>query len=308
MDILKRIELTGLVPVVKIQNSLWAEKLADALQAGGLSCAEVTFRTGQAADALRAMRRYAPGMLLGAGTVTDLWQVDQALQAGADFIVSAGLNPEVVRYCQKKKACIIPGCVTPSEIETALSLGLSVVKFFPAQASGGVAMMKALSGPYGNLRFLPTGGIGQEQLGEYLDFNRTLACGGSWMVKETLLETERWDEITRLSREAVETMLDFHIKKILIPAGDDRQMEKKARELPAALVQMGRGLWEWSQSKDSVCQVVLGTRQVERAVYYLKQAGVECVEGSIRRRADGRIWQALLRQQVGECTICLEKT
>ena len=200
----ERFEEIRIVPVVRIEKAEDAEDLAGALVRGGIPCAEVTFRTDAAAEAIRRMSEAYPDMLVGAGTVLKTEQVDAAIEAGAKFIVSPGLNPKVVRYCQEKGVPVYPGVATASEIEQALELGLSVVKFFPAEVNGGVKAIKALSAPYFQLRFMPTGGINQENIGSYLACPQVIACGGSWMVKDSLITEKKYDEIEALCKEAVE--------------------------------------------------------------------------------------------------------
>ena len=194
----------GVVPVVKLDDAKDAAPLADALGRGGLPCAEVTFRTAAAEESIRAMTAAHPDMLVGAGTVLTTEQADAAVAAGAAFIVSPGLNPTVVRHCLDKGYPVLPGVVTPSEVELALSLGLEVVKFFPAEAAGGLKMIRAMSAPYGSLKFMPTGGISAENLESYLSFGKVLACGGSWMVADRLVKEGKFDVIEELSRQAVE--------------------------------------------------------------------------------------------------------
>ena len=197
-EVLEQIRKIGIVPVVKLDRVEDAVPLAESLCKGGLPCAEVTFRTAAAAGAIAAIRKAFPDMLLGAGTVLTTKQVDEAMEAGATFIVSPGLNPEVVKYCVDNKIPVTPGCSNPSDIEQAISLGLDVVKFFPAEAAGGLAMIKAMSAPYVNMKFMPTGGISAKNLNEYLSFNKIIACGGSWMVKDDLIKAgylateQRW--------------------------------------------------------------------------------------------------------------------
>lgn len=191
-----------IVPVVKLSSDKDAVPLAKALVEGGLPCAEVTFRTDAAAESIRKMKEAFPDMTVGAGTVLTTGQVDEAVEAGAEFIVSPGLNPRTVTYCQEKGIPVFPGTATASEIEKALELGLSVVKFFPAEVNGGLKAIKALSAPYSMMEFMPTGGIGTENVREYLEFDRVIACGGTWMVKEELIAGGKFDEIKRLTREA----------------------------------------------------------------------------------------------------------
>ena len=203
-DVMTLIEKTGIIPVVVLDSAADAEPLARALVNGGLPCAEVTFRTAAAEESIRIMSERFPEMLVGAGTVLTVEQVDRAIAAGARFIVSPGTNPRVVKYCMERNIPIIPGVCTPTEVEAALELGLSTLKFFPAEPAGGLKMIKAMAAPYTTVRFMPTGGIDAKNVGEYLSYNRIIACGGSWMVKGDLVKEGRFDEIERLTREAAE--------------------------------------------------------------------------------------------------------
>ncbi|MCI8813775.1 MAG: bifunctional 4-hydroxy-2-oxoglutarate aldolase/2-dehydro-3-deoxy-phosphogluconate aldolase [Lachnospiraceae bacterium] len=203
-EILEKIRKIGIVPVVALDDAKDALPLAEALQQGGLPCAEITFRTQAAEEAIRLISRECPEMLVGAGTVLTTEQADRAAAAGAEFLVSPGFNPRVVKHCVEKGILITPGCSTPSDIEQALENGLDVVKFFPAEPSGGLKMIQALAAPYGQVRFMPTGGIHPENAQEYLRCSRVLACGGSWMVKSELIKTGAFDKIRQLSQEAAQ--------------------------------------------------------------------------------------------------------
>lgn len=200
--VLEQFKKIGIVPVVVLDDAKDAEPLAEALVSGGLPCAEVTFRTAAAEESIRIMSEKFPQMLIGAGTVLTIEQVDRAVEAGAKFIVSPGLNPKVVTYCLENHIPITPGTQTPSEMEQALELGLKVVKFFPAEPAGGLKMIKAVAAPYTTLQFMPTGGINQNNVEEYLEYDRILACGGSWMVKGNLIAGGRFDEIEAMTRDA----------------------------------------------------------------------------------------------------------
>jgi len=204
IKVLEDIQKIGIVPVVVIDDVKDAEPLAKALCDGGLPCAEVTFRTEAAEESIRIMAEKFPEMLIGAGTVLTTEQVDRAVAAGAKFIVSPGLNPRIVKYCVEKNIPITPGCSSASDIEQALENGLEVVKFFPAEPAGGLPMIKALAAPYVGVKFMPTGGINQDNVKEYLKYNRILACGGSWMVKGDLIKAGDFAKITELTKEAVE--------------------------------------------------------------------------------------------------------
>ena len=194
----------GVVPVVVLEEAKDALPLAKALVEGGLPCAEVTFRTEAAEESIRLMSEKYPEMLVGAGTVLTIEQVDRAVTAGAKFIVSPGFDPEIVDYCLEKKIPVFPGCITPSEVAQAVKRGLEVVKFFPAEQAGGVAMIKAMAAPYTMVKFMPTGGISAKNLKDYLSFGKILCCGGSWMVKGDMIRNGEFDKIRELTKEAVE--------------------------------------------------------------------------------------------------------
>ena len=198
----EKFEELKVVPVVVLNDVKDAAPLAKALVEGGLPCAEVTFRTEAAAESLRIMAEAYPDMLVGAGTVLTTEQVDKAVEAGAKFIVSPGFDPEIVDYCIEKNIPVFPGCATPSEVAQAVKRGLKVVKFFPAEQAGGLAMIKAMAAPYNMLKFMPTGGINTKNLKEYLACDKILCCGGSWMVKGDLVEAGEFDKIKKLTEEA----------------------------------------------------------------------------------------------------------
>lgn len=206
-EIKEKIRSLKIVPVVKIDDADDAVNLAKALTEGGLPCAEVTFRTEAAGEAIQKMLEAYPDMLVGAGTVLNAKQVDEAVSAGAKFIVSPGLNPKTVKYCQEIGIPVFPGVATASEIEQALELGLEVVKFFPAEVNGGLLAIKALAAPYSMIQFMPTGGINLQNVKEYLDFDSVIACGGTWMVKDSLIKNGEFGKIRELTQEAVNSVL-----------------------------------------------------------------------------------------------------
>lgn len=201
-NILEMTKRNPVIPVVKLEDPQKAPALAQALLEGGIRCAEITFRTSRAAEAIERAAVKCPQMLVGAGTVINAAQAEQAVKAGAAFIVSPGFSREVILKCQDLGVPCLPGCVTPSEIMEAYSMGLSVVKFFPAEVNGGVKTLKALAAPFGDIRFVPTGGVTLENLGDYLELPFVAACGGSWMVKESDIAEERFDLIRQKSAEA----------------------------------------------------------------------------------------------------------
>ena len=202
-ELLQKVQEFGVVPVVVLHNQKDAAPLAKALCEGGLPCAEVTFRTEAAEESIRIMATQFPKMLIGAGTVLTIDQVDRAVAAGAKFIVSPGFDPEIVDYCISKDILVLPGCITPSEVAQAVKRGLEVVKFFPAVQFGGIATIKALAAPYTGVKFMPTGGISAKNLADYLEFKKIVACGGSWMVKGDLVAAGEFDKIKEMTAEAV---------------------------------------------------------------------------------------------------------
>lgn len=203
-EILAKIQEIGIIPVVVLDRVEDAIPLGKALVEGGLPCAEVTFRTEAAEECIRVMSENFPELFVGAGTVLTTEQVDRAVAAGAKFVVSPGLNPRIVKYCVEKGVVIVPGCANPSDIEQALENGLEVVKFFPAEAIGGLKLIKAMAAPYVGVKFMPTGGINANNVREYLAYDRIVACGGSWMVSGKMIKEGKFDEITALVKEAAE--------------------------------------------------------------------------------------------------------
>lgn len=202
-SLIEQIAQLKILPVIAVDRAEDILPLGKVLAENGLPAAEITFRSDAAAEAIRLLRQAQPDMLIGAGTVLNRAQVVAAKEAGAGFIVSPGFNPNTVRACQELDIPIIPGVNNPSTIEAVLEMGLGTVKFFPAEASGGVKMIKALLGPYGQLKIMPTGGVGVANIREYLSIPGVIACGGSWMVDKKLINAGNWDEIARLTREAV---------------------------------------------------------------------------------------------------------
>ena len=211
-EVKKRFHEIGIIPVVAIDDAKDAEPLGAALMKGGLPAAEVTFRTAAAEETIRTMAQKFPDMLVGAGTVLTTEQADRAIAAGAKFIVSPGLNPEVVKYVQSKGVPMTPGIATASEIEQAISLGLDFVKFFPAEAMGGLKTIKALAGPYTNMVFMPTGGVNTANVEEYLSYEKIVCCGGTWMVKKDLINGGKFDEIEKICEDAAAVVSKVHSK------------------------------------------------------------------------------------------------
>ena len=208
-ELTEKIRKTGIIPVVVIDSKEDVLPLGKALKEGGINAVEVTFRTEAAKDAIAILAKEFPDMLLGAGTVLTHEQADAAVAAGAKFLVTPGFNPEQVIYCLGKGYNIIPGVQTPGEMEQALNMGFKVVKFFPAEAAGGLNMLKAVAAPYTELSFMPTGGINEGNVRDYLAYDRIIACGGSWMVKKDLIAGGRFEEIKELTAKASEIVKEI---------------------------------------------------------------------------------------------------
>ncbi len=309
--VLEKLSKIGIVPVVKIDRAEDAVPLAKALCAGGLPCAEVTFRTDAAAEAIKAMTENFPQMCVGAGTVLNAAQVDAAVEAGAQFIVSPGLNPNTVKYCLEKNVPITPGTSSPSDIEQAIELGLDVVKFFPAEQSGGLAKIKAMAAPYVNMKFMPTGGINAKNLTSYLDFNKIIACGGSWMVPGDLINAGEWDKIEQLTREAVQTMLGFELAHIGINAENEEEAVKAADRFAfifGMTAKAGNSSVFAGTAVEVMKQPYLGrnghiairTNYIDRAVNYLENVlKVEFAPETAKRDAKGNLKAIYLKEEIG---------
>jgi len=315
-EILKKIGDLGIVPVVKIDNASDAVPLGQALLSGGLPAAEITFRTEAAQGAITNIATELPEVLVGAGTVLSVEQAKQAIAAGAKFIVTPGFNPSVVEFCVNKGIPITPGCSNPTDIELALSYGLDVVKFFPAEAFGGVNTIKAISAPYSKIKFIPTGGINEKNLNDYLSFNKILACGGSWMVKDELIKAGKFDEITRLTKEAVNLMLGFdlaHIGINTMSAQSSMEITRRFSEVfnmplkegnnsnfagTGIEVNKAMGLGKYGH-------IAIGTNSIQRAIAYLKRNGVDVDMSTAKGPEGGPIVAVYLKEEIGGFAIHL---
>lgn len=279
------IQSYGLIPVIAIEDPTQAEALAKALCDGGLPAAEVTFRTAGAKEAIARMTRAYPDMLVGAGTVLTTKQVDEAVEAGARFIVSPGLNPKVVSYCLERNIPILPGCATPSDMETALELGLKVVKFFPAEANGGIKSIRAMAAPYTQLRFMPTGGINEKNLLDYLSFPKIIACGGSFMVPGNLLKAGDFEQITELTRNAVRLMHGFAVDHVGVYAGNEAEVSKAAARLSAlfGISDSTVRLLE-NNGSDKRGYIAVSVNNLSRAAAYFERLGLTLTEKALGSR------------------------
>ena len=315
---IKELYRIGIVPVVALDDAADALSLGAALKKGGVSAIEVTFRTAAAADAIRLLTREMPELLVGAGTVLTKAQADAAIEAGAKFIVSPGFQPELVSYVLSKGVPMCPGTATPGEMEQAMALGLSAVKFFPAEQNGGAPMLKALSAPYRDLLFMPTGGVKLENLRTYLALDQVFACGGTWLATKDDIKAKAFDKITARTREAVKTMLNFRIKHVGINSKDEAEAKKTATLLCSifdfdyndtelsvftgtaveVMKFMGRG---------SLGHVAIGADNVDRAEYYLRQRGFSFDESTRRVDAAGRTTFLYLADEIGGFAFHLTK-
>ena len=297
-DILKKIHGIGIVPVIALENVEDAAPLAQALCHGGLPVAEVTYRTACAHDAMNEMKKACPQMLVGAGTVLTKEQVDSALDAGAEFIVSPGLNPEIVRYCQEKNVPILPGTANASDIEIALSLGLNTVKFFPAEPLGGIKMISALAAPYTTMKFMPTGGVSPKNMKDYLSNPKIVACGGTWMIDKKAMQEKNFAKIEELTRQAVREMLEIKIKHIGInvPTAEAKATaEMMARLFQGAVSETSKGYFgsplievmNEGYHVGTHGHIAMGVSSTERAMAYFKAMGYEFDEESVTYDAHG---------------------
>ncbi len=303
-----QLECTGIIPVIKLEDTSKAVELATALRKGGINAAEVTFRAEGADKVISDMTKAFPDMLVGAGTVLTVEQCDAAIAAGAKFCVAPGLNPKVVKHCLDKGIPFAPGVANGSQIEQAMELGLDFVKFFPAEQAGGLPYIKSVSAPYSNMKFMPTGGVNENNLNNYLGFKKIICCGGSWIVPDKLVKAGDWDGITELCRAAVNKMLDFKLVHIGINCAN----EDEAKSTTADLAKMFG--WEQKVGNSSVfagsfveCMkspfkgrnghIAVSTNSVKRAVYQLQNLGVEVDMDSAKYDADGRMTVVYLKNE-----------
>ena len=311
MDVLEQIGNTGIVPVVVIENAEDAAGAAKALFDGGINLIEITLRTPAGIEAIRNIRKKVPEMLVGAGTVLNLDKCKEAVDAGAQFIVSPGINSEIVRWCIEKQMTVIPGCVTPTEIDTALSFGLKVLKFFPAEVYGGIKGCAALYGPYqsAGIKFIPTGGISNENLSEFADKPYIHAVGGSWICKTNDIKDHKYQTITDNARKAVEILLGFEVAHIGINQDDGEESISLAHVFNNAFnfpIKEGNSSNFVSDAIEITKSNFLGknghiavkTNNIPRAIVFLKRKGIE-IDMSTVKLKDDRIISVYLKDEFG---------
>lgn len=306
--ILEKIGELGIIPVVKMERAEDALPLGRALIDGDLPIAEITFRTSAAEESIKTLTGGLPNLLVGAGTVLTVEQVKKAVSAGAKFIVSPGFNPRVVDYCIENGIPVTPGINNPTQIEMALERGIEVVKYFPAEASGGLPLLKSMSAPYTGIKFIPTGGINLNNLCSYLSNNKVLACGGSWMVKPELISSGNFAEITRLTKEAVSTMLGFEFAHLGINEETKDKALNSANQLShlfyfpvkegTTSIFAGPGFEiTKNRSLGKHGHIAIATNNIHRAITYLKMKGVSVLPETAKEK-DGKLKAIYLDQEV----------
>lgn len=308
----------GFVPLIVLEDKNDAVPLARALVAGGIPVAEVTFRTSAGRGAIAAMAKEVPEIIVGAGTVHNVLQAEEAVEAGAKFIVTPGFNPDVIRWCLERNIDIIPGCTCPGEIEQAMGMGLKTLKFFPAEAYGGIKTLKALSGPYAGIKFMPTGGVNSDNMLDYLSLPNVAAVGGSWLNPDKLIKAKEWDKITALCKESINKMLGFELLHVGINTRDDDDAKKVATafgslfslqitEFPGAyfagsMVEVIKGNFLGSKG-----HIAIKTNDIERAAAYFKRLGVEFNTETENRDDKGNLITIYFKEEIGGFAIHLRK-
>ena len=317
-DICKKIHDIGIVPVIALDSVEDAAPLARALCKGGLPVAEVTYRTAAAHDAMIEMRKACPDMIIGAGTVLNREQVDSAIDAGAEFIVSPGTNPDTIAYCQERGIPILPGTANAADLEVAMQFGLEVVKFFPAEPLGGLKMIKALSAPYNKLKFMPTGGVKESNVNDYLNDPVILASGGTWMIDKEAIKNKDFDKIEALTKGAVNAMLGIRIKHIGVNEenGNGAALAKQFADFFGGNVRETSKGWFGSElvevmseakKKGTHGHIGVQTNNVDRAKRYYESLGYKFDESSADYDDKGNLKFIYFADEIGGFAIHLVK-
>ena len=311
VDALNNIREIGVLPVIKIEKPEYAVPLADGLRKGGINAIEVTCRNESALTSINKIKEAFPDMTVGAGTVLSAKQAEQAKAAGVDFIVSPGYNPETVSFCIENDMPIVPGCVTPAEIEVALAAGLSTVKFFPAEINGGIEALKAFSGPFSKMSFVPTGGIDFGNLGTYLNYGFVAACGGSFMAKADLIKEGQWESITENCEKAVAISLGFELAHVGINNANREEALAVADAMNRAFplgIKIGSGKSSFLGTAVELMHlpyygekghIGFKTNSPERAKAFFEKQGLRIREDSISRNDKGEIKFFYLEDEIG---------
>jgi len=306
---IKKLKQIGIIPVAKLENPAHAIPLAKALLKGGIPCIEITFRSAAAEESIRKISQELPEILVGAGTILTIEQAKSALGVGAKFLVTPGFNSKIVDFAQTEGIPIFPGVNSPTNIEAALEKGLEILKFFPAEQSGGCKMLKAFAGPYQKVKFIPTGGINIDNLNDYLSLPNVVACGGSWLVNPKLFNSENFKEIEDLASEAVSVILDFSLSHIGINMENEEKALKNANkifELFGFPVKVGNSSifngkeFEWMKKPflGDNGHIAIGTRNIEAAAAFLKRRGVAFREET-RKEKNGELIAVYLNMELG---------
>ena len=309
MEHIERMGRNALVPVVVLEDASQAVATGEALLAGGIDVMEITLRTAAGVESIRAAADGCPGMLVGAGTVLNIEQAKAVAEAGAKFVVSPGFDETLVTWCIRNHIAIIPGCVTPTEIMAAVRLGLKVVKFFPANVYGGLTAMKALAGPFGDIKFIPTGGVNGQNIGEYTAAPFVHTVGGSWVCAKSDISAGNYDKITRLCQEAVTAALGYEVVHVGINGEDEEEAERISGQFQEAFG------WEETAGKSSIFSsrsievlksrgrgkmghLAVQTNRIERAIFYLEKKGYTVDRDSAKYK-DGQMTAVYLREEMG---------
>ena len=315
-DVTQRIGRMGLVPVVVFEDEKYALDTAKAVMEGGLSVLEITLRTAAGIPSIRKIKKAYPDVLLGAGTVLSVEMAKQAVDAGAEFIVAPGFNDELVKWCIDNGIAVTPGCVTPTEIDHALSFGLDILKFFPASVYGGVSGCKALYGPYRMVKFIPTGGVSLANLADYADKEYIHAIGGGWLCKTADIAAGNFDAITKVVKESIDALLGFELAHIGINQNCADDAMKVTRQFASAFgfclkegnsSNFAGGGIEVNKEKGlgQMGHIAIRTNSIERAVYYLSAKGLE-VDWSTKKGPEGKRPVAVyLKDEIGGFAIHL---
>lgn len=308
-DVLKRIGNMGLVPVVVIDDAELAAPTAKALLDGGLEIMEITMRTEQGIPAIKKVKEAYPQMLIGAGTVLSMEKAKEAVEAGAEFIVAPGFNPELVEWCKEANIAITPGCVTPTEIDRAIRCGLTVLKFFPANIYGGINGCKALYGPYRMVKFIPTGGVSNDNLSDFADKPYIHAIGGSWLCKTADINNKNFSKITQIVKDSIDILLGFELAHIGINADSEEESLATAEMFSDTFGFnlkkgnssnfSGTGI-EINKSKGlgTMGHIAIKTNSIDRAVYYLEKKGYK-VDWSTKKAKGQKTIAVYMEKEIG---------
>lgn len=317
-ELIERIHRAGIIPVVKINNSKNAVPLAKALYKGGIPAIEITLRTEAGINSIHDIAENVPEMIIGAGTVLTIKQAEAAVSAGAQFIVSPGLNLKLVQWCKENDVTIMPGVSSATEIETAMEYGLNVLKFFPAESSGGTAAIKSFAGPFGDLKFMPTGGINENNFHDYLSLKNVIACGGSWMAPESDIDSENFDKIESSAKSAILKMLNISLVHVGINTKDELESFEVANKF-ASLLSVPIKEYPNSFFAGNVVEVIKGkflgekghicfsTDYLERTLSYFERNGIMFDKDTESKDPYGNILSIYFKEQIGGFAIQLKQ-